>query len=308
MTEYLLEWKNVNYSIRQGFWLRPKNIISNLTLAVPKGRVLGLIGPNGAGKTTAIKLGAGLIKPDNGEVLVDGNSTLTPHSDIQVGLLTENQYIYRHLRFIEWLEMLGTLSGLSGIALKSRIKTVLEMVELEEQGGQLMKTLSKGQLQRAGIAQAFLHEPDILLLDEPMSGLDPSWRQKIHSILLDYNKKGGTVVFSSHILSDVLRLSDTIAILKSGKIQWSGNLSDLHDRKKGVQAVIQTDRLQEVKQKLQCTSVEKQTDGSFLITMDTSQKKQLLLLEHSDLLSIETLSPLYSEIEEIFNGKKTKTN
>jgi ABC-2 type transport system ATP-binding protein len=225
-----MQWKDVSFSVRHGFLMKNRAILRNINLNVSKGSVLGLVGPNGAGKTTTLKLGAGLLAPDCGSVLINGKNATDKMARTFLGLLTETQYIYPHMQLKEWLIMLAGLSGISGRSSRHRADEMLAEVELVKQKNQMMHTLSKGQLQRAGLAQALLHDPDILLLDEPMSGLDPYWRYKILNILIEYKKKGGTIVFSSHILGDVETLSDKVALLQKGKIIWSGRLKEL-DRK-----------------------------------------------------------------------------
>ncbi len=218
MTRCALEWRSVSFVVPYGFWMRPKTIIDGLELSVPEGAALGLVGPNGAGKTTTIKLGAGLIRPASGQVFINGKPSLHSRSRICLGLLTETQYIYPHLKLYEWLTMAAGLSGLTGADRNRRVCEVLEKMDLVSKANQLMRTLSKGQTQRAGIAQALIHKPSILLLDEPMSGLDPLWRYRIQEILLAFKAGGGTLLFSSHILSDVERLSDEVALIDGGRI------------------------------------------------------------------------------------------
>lgn len=307
MSEQALEWRNVTYTIRQGFWLRPVKIIDQIDLRIPKGTVTGLIGPNGAGKTTTLKLGAGLIRPDQGRVLIKGISSQKPEARQSLGLLTETQYVYPYLKLGEWLKMLGEISGLNGARLKERIRQVLDLMDLRAQSGALMHTLSKGQLQRAGIAQALLHEPEILLLDEPMSGLDPFWRYRVHQIFSDYAGQGRTILFSSHIISDVLQLSHRIAVMASGTIQWTGALTELPNMNQGIRAVIKADSAEGLAGQIRFKTIEPQQDGSIVLTLAHDQASRLYALASSGKIGIESVTPLYSSIEEIFyeNGIHT---
>lgn len=202
----------------------------------------------------------------------------------------------------EWVKMLGELSGLAGDLLKKRVQTVLEMVDLVDKSDALMRTLSKGQLQRAGIAQAFLHEPRILLLDEPMSGLDPFWRYRIQHMLSDYAKKGNTILFSSHIVSDVIQLSNQLAVMVSGKITWQGPIKEIPSINKGLRVVIHTSAPDQLKEKIAYDRLELQQDGSFILIVPPDQKRTLLALASSGLIDIESVNPLYLSIEEIFYG------
>lgn len=299
MSKNALEWQNVTYSVRQGFWMKPVRIITGFDLSVPKGSVTGLIGPNGAGKTTTIKLGAGLIRGKKGRILINGIPSHRPEARRSVGLLTENQYVYPYLKLDEWLKMLGALSGMTGHGLGNRIRQVLELVDMTEKSGALMHTLSKGQLQRAGIAQALLHEPEILLLDEPMSGLDPFWRYRVQQLLSDYAKQGRTILFSSHIISDVLQLSQRLVVMASGRIKWKGRINDIPQVNQGLRAVIFTCSPDRLKQDITYETLSPRQDGSFVLTLAPGQKKQLYALATSGVIEIESVNPVYSRIEEI---------
>ena len=299
MTEGFLEWNNVSYSIRQGFFMKPFRIIKNLDLKVSQGFSLGLVGSNGAGKTTSIKLGAGILKPDSGSVLINGKSVFSTESRECIGFLTENQYIYPHLKLSEWLRMLGTLSGMNTHYLEKRIKKLIEKFELTDKIHCLLSTLSKGQIQRTGFVQALLHKPKILMLDEPMSGLDPLWRSRIQDILLDFKKKGGTLIFSSHIMSDVARLSDKIAIIGSGRIKWQGNMNNLPESKNVYQAVFNSKDTDILKSKFQEYGIEEQPDGSYLIKLDDMGKQKFIQIAGQGLVKMVSFTPIYPDFEEM---------
>lgn len=220
-----VEWQHVSFGVRQGFWLRRKVIIDDLSLRVMQGMALGLVGPNGAGKTTTIMLGAGLLKPHAGSVKVAGKEAGDAASRRGIGYLTERPYFYPRLTLFEWLHMLGGLSRISLVERRRAVDRCLDLLDLQEQGPRQMKTLSKGQLQRAGLAQALLHDPAILLLDEPMSGLDPYWRRRFLEILKKLKRDGRTIVFSSHILSDVEKICDEAVLIDQGVVRWMDDLS-----------------------------------------------------------------------------------
>ena len=300
MTSKALLWDKVSFSVRHGFWMKPKRILDNITLDIEKGTVLGLVGPNGAGKTTTIKLGAGLIIPGSGRVLIQGNVAALSMSRKKLGLLTESQYFYPHLRLKEWLKMMGGLSGMTWTDSKKRIDDVLELVELSSYGDQMMRILSKGQLQRAGIAQALLHEPEILILDEPMSGLDPYWRHKVLNILLAYKRKGGTMVFSSHILSDVETLSDKVALLQKGKIVWNGRLKELDRKVEGYKIICYTNAPEILKKIALDNKIEKQPDGGWFFSIPSDKRADFLsLVVSNNEIKIESLSPIQEELASV---------
>ncbi|MGE0086985.1 MAG: ABC transporter ATP-binding protein [Desulfococcaceae bacterium] len=298
MDEFALLWNHVRFSIRQGFWMKKKEIVHDLTLSVPRGTVMGLVGPNGAGKTTTIKLGAGLLRPESGQVLICGNQAQDAQSRKKLALLTETQYIYPHLKLREWLTMLAGFSGLGSQKISQRIDEVLTLFELRDRSEQMMHTLSKGQLQRAGLAQTFVHEPDILLLDEPMSGLDPYWRYRVQKIFQDCKAQGKTILFSSHILLDVERLSDRIALLENGNLRWEGNISDLPRKIKGYEAVCHTDD-PGIIEKLSVQKAVHQPGGEWILSLSLSQKDALLETVRTQLLKLESLHPVQEEFEEV---------
>ena len=300
MTSKALLWDKVSFSVRHGFWMKSKRILDNITLEIEKGTVLGLVGPNGAGKTTTIKLGAGLTRPGSGKVLIQGKSAVFSISRKNLGLLTEAQYFYPHLRVKEWLEMMAGLSGMTRTDSKKRIDAVLEMVELNGYCDQMMRTLSKGQLQRAGLAQALLHEPEILILDEPMSGLDPYWRHKVLNILLAYKRKGGTMVFSSHILSDVETLSDQVALVQSGKIVWNGRLKELDRKVEGYKIICYTSAPETLEKIAEDNKIEKQPDGAWFFSIQPDKRADFLsLVASNDEIKVESLLPIQEELASV---------
>lgn len=296
-----IQWDDVNYSVPSGFWMRSQKIIEHFSLSVEKGEVIGLIGANGAGKTTAIKLGTGLLKPDSGAVRINGKPVAAREARSAIGLLTENQYVYPYLKLKEWLRLLGSLSGMSNPTLDDKIEIILEKVGLIEKKEVFMRSLSKGQTQRAGIAQAILHSPEILFLDEPMSGLDPMWRGRIQDLLIDYKKEGGTILFSSHILADVVQISDRIAVIRSGQMAWSGRLDELPENRGNYQAVFFSDRINDLLELIKPDSLVQQADKSWVITIDVSQKNNLIDLAGSGKISLESLTPVYMNVEEILS-------
>lgn len=168
-------------------------LVNDLGFSLETGRSLGFIGPNGAGKTTTIKLCTGILKPERGDVLIQGKSVSRKESKCRIGLLTEFQYAPPFLTVTEWLKTLGLLSGISSHKIQRTLPGILEEFELTSLADSQMNTLSKGQAQRTGFAQAFLNHPDILFLDEPMSGMDPLWRSKIHDRLVKFKREGGTL-------------------------------------------------------------------------------------------------------------------
>jgi len=303
-----LDWIKVSFSVRQGFWLRPKLILEGIDLSVPGGSITGLVGPNGAGKTTTIKLGAGLISPTSGQVLIQGRKASEAGAKEHLGLLTEIQYTYPHLRLREWLDMLAGLSGLKGSGRTHGVDHALDIVDLRGQADQMMGTLSKGQIQRAGLAQAFLHKPSILLLDEPMSGLDPYWRYCVQHILQGFKSGGGTILFSSHILSDVERLCDRVALIKKGCIQWTGRLADLPRETRGYEVICRVENPDLLKQIAPEGKAEALPTGEWHVSIPVDQKEEVLWLVSAGKITLESLLPIQDEIEDVIFGFSSDSN
>ena len=266
---------------------------------LPKGTTLGLVGPNGAGKTTSIKLAAGLMAPDRGSVLVNGIPAVEPDARRKLGLLTETQYIYPHLRVREWLTMLAGFSGLTGSRLRERVDAVLELMALTDRAAMMLNTLSKGPLQRGGLAQALVHEPEILLLDEPMSGLDPYWRYRLSNILKEYKASGGTLLFSSHILADVERLSDRIALIEKGRVRWIGALSEMPREVIGYEAVCRAEHPGDLSALCNGSHPERLPKGEWRVSVPIDKKEMLLHLSAQNRIALESLRPVQEEIEAV---------
>jgi ABC-2 type transport system ATP-binding protein len=212
---------------RNPWTLRVARGLEELDLDVERGKVLGLLGPNGAGKTTTLKLLTGLIKPTSGNAWLLGVPIADPRSRAALGFLPEQPYFYDYLSGIEYLELAGGLSGLSGIEAHDRAKTWLGRVGLGDRPRLRLRKYSKGMLQRLGLAAALVHDPEILILDEPMSGLDPNGRREVRELILEQHARGVTVLFSSHILSDVESVADRVAIIHRGRLVQALESHDL---------------------------------------------------------------------------------
>jgi ABC-2 type transport system ATP-binding protein len=206
-----------------GFWRkRMRRSLDNLSFQVDEGEVFGFLGPNGAGKTTTMKLLMGLIFPTSGTARVRGRSIDDVEMHREIGYLPEQPYFYDYLTARELLDYYARFSNYSAADRRERVEQFLERVGLAAAGDVQLRKFSKGMLQRAGIAQAILHDPPVVILDEPMSGLDPVGRREVRDIILDLKKQGRTIFFSTHILSDAEMLCDRVAVLAGGKLQGVG--------------------------------------------------------------------------------------
>ena len=208
-------------------YARGKKVLDNLTLTVDQGEVLGLLGPNGAGKTTTFKLLTGLIFPTSGNISIFNREITDPSVRKLIGFLPENPQFHRYLTAEELLTCYGELFSHSKNEIKEKINYVLKLVDLDDARHLLLNKFSKGMIQRIGIAQLLLNDPELLILDEPLSGLDPMGRKVVSEMLLTMKKKGKTIIFSSHILSDVESICDRVAILVRGTLVTVDTVANL---------------------------------------------------------------------------------
>jgi ABC-2 type transport system ATP-binding protein len=206
---------------------RKVEALRGVSVEVRRGEIFGFLGPNGAGKTTTIKMLMGLIAPTSGTMEIFGTKAPSPDVMTRVGFLPENPYVYPYLSAREFVTMCGRLSGMRGRALDARVVEVIGRVGMADAIDRAARALSKGMLQRVGLAAALVHDPELLVLDEPMSGLDPVGRKEVRDLIIEEKHRGRTVFFSSHILSDVEMLCDHVCILRKGEVVVSGALREL---------------------------------------------------------------------------------
>jgi len=223
-----IETNNLTHDFLTGFWRkRPVRALDDLSLSVASGEVFGLLGPNGAGKTTTFKILMGLIRPTGGTARILD----TPVQDVtmrrRIGYLPEQPYFYDYLTAREFLLYCGSLCDLPKATASQRTDELLHQVGLQDSADKQLRKFSKGMLQRAGLAQALIHDPEVLFLDEPMSGLDPLGRREVRDLIVALRNQGKTIFFSSHILTDVEAMCDRVAILNKGRLVESGKLSDI---------------------------------------------------------------------------------
>ncbi len=227
MGEALITVDGLGKVFRQGFWMRRVQAVKSVSFEVRRGDIVGFLGPNGAGKTTVIKMLTGLISPTAGKATLFGEAIPSPKAMARVGFLPENPYVYPYLTPVEFVELCGRLSGLAGKALRERTRKVLDQVGILYAADRPVRRLSKGMLQRTGLAAALVADPELLILDEPMSGLDPVGRKEVRDLIVEERRNGRTIFFSTHILSDVETMCDSVTILRKGEVVVSGKLSEL---------------------------------------------------------------------------------
>ena len=201
--------------------------VRDLDLRVEAGEVFGLLGPNGSGKSTTLKIILGLVSPTRGRTEIFGRDSTLVESREEVGFLPENPYFYKYLTGEETLRFFGRLCGLGGVSLKSRINELLELVGLTSARKRRLGTYSKGMLQRIGLAQSLIHDPKLVVLDEPTAGVDPAGSREIRDLILDLRRRGITVLLSSHLLAQAQEICDRVGILAEGVLVREGRLQEL---------------------------------------------------------------------------------
>jgi len=227
----VLSIENIHKSFSVGFIPQKKEILQGITFSVAEGEIFGYLGPNGAGKTTTLKCVLGLIFPDKGTIELFGRPHLDPRAKERLGFLPENPYFYDYLTAREFLEFYGQLFGIKRHEREARIAALLELVGMEKAAGLQLRKFSRGMLQRIGLAQALINEPSLVLLDEPLGGLDPLGRKEIRDVIIHLREEGKTVFLSSHILQDIEMICDRVAIIVGGRIMSLGRLADLISEK-----------------------------------------------------------------------------
>ncbi len=227
MAEVQLRIHNLCKTFHPGLFERPVEVLRGLDLEVMKGEIFGFLGPNGAGKTTTIKAVTGLVIPDEGEILIGGHPHDSMEAKRRIGFMAESPYLYHHLTGREYLRFSAELLGVAGGETDDRVESVIGLVSMAGKADRKMRTFSKGMLQRIALGQALLGEPELLILDEPMSGLDPIGRRDVRDIILAQREAGVTVFFSSHIIPDVETVCDRVATVIDGSIRGVGAVRDL---------------------------------------------------------------------------------
>lgn len=201
--------------------------VRDLSFKVNQGEVYGLIGPNGCGKSTTMKVMLGLLKATQGRATIFGNNSENVASRSHVGFLPENPYFYKHLTGRETLRFYGKLCGMSGSELSDRTEAMLKLTGLTHAAERRVGGYSKGMLQRVGLAQALIHEPKLLILDEPTAGVDPEGSRRIRDLILEFKQKGLTIVVTSHLLEQIQEVCDRVGIMSNGRMVKEGKLDDL---------------------------------------------------------------------------------
>ncbi len=276
---------------RPGFGLRVKRVLHGISFEVRRGEIFGFVGPNGAGKTTTLKILMGLIRATGGRATILGHDVSETDYRRHVGFLPENPYFYDFLTGREILDFYARLSGVPRARRAERVATLLEWVSLTHAADARLRTYSKGMLQRVGIAQALVHDPSVVFLDEPMSGLDPIGRVEIRNLILRLRGEGKTVFMNTHILSDVEMVCDRVAILVHGQIRWEGRVEEFQGEGERVSELVVSRMAPDVAPALECDCQAQLRGHGERIAVRLSQKHvtralQMILASGGEVLSV----------------------
>lgn len=222
-----VEVEHLTKVFKSGFSKKPVLAVRDLSLTVKRGEVYGLIGPNGCGKSTTMKVILGLLRATEGKARIFGRDSTSVASRSDVGFLPENPYFYKHLSGRETMHFYGKLCGLRGSELKDRAEEVLALAGLAQAAERRVGGYSKGMLQRVGLAQALIHRPRLLILDEPTAGVDPVGSRRIRDLILELKQRGITIVVTSHLLEQIQEVCDRVGIMSNGRMVREGTLQEL---------------------------------------------------------------------------------
>ena len=223
----IIFFQSISKTYRKGFKATPVKAVQDLTCNISSGCITGFVGPNGAGKTTTMKMIMGLVKPSCGSISIRSTDASLPKAREKVAYVSEQPYFYRHLSVSESLRFTADLLGIPGADIKGEIKRVLETVELGGKENLRIREMSKGMQQRLNMANGLLGNPELLILDEPMSGLDPPARRLFRNLFKTLGKEGKTIFFSTHVLEDIEIVCDEVIVLDKGQLRYSGKVSTL---------------------------------------------------------------------------------
>lgn len=305
MSQVIVEVQKLTKDYKTDFWKPKSRALTDVSFEVQEGSVFGLIGPNGAGKTTTIKILMGLIRATHGSVKILGHAADEIEAKRSVGYLPEAAYYYDYLKTEEVLDFYGRLFGIPAPERRRRGEELLKLVGLADRKGVQLRHFSKGMLQRIGVAQAIVNDPKIVVLDEPMSGLDPVGRKEVRDIILRLRDQGKTILFSSHILPDVEELCDHVAILVGGALKAEGSLAELvNPRIKATELVFRGSSEKEFPVEWKgAVGVRRVGNETILSSSDVSLLGDLVDWGRGERLELISIVPQKETLEDIFVEK-----
>ncbi len=309
MPETILNISNLVKDYKTGFSGKKTRVLKNVSFDVFKGEVFGFVGPNGAGKTTTFKSILGFVAPTEGSIELLGNEHSNPDVKRKIGYLPENPYFYDYLTGEELLYYMGELHGLKRKYLAEKVDELLQKVRMEHARKVQLRKYSKGMLQRIGIAQALINDPEFLILDEPMSGLDPIGRREIKDLILEEKRKGKTILLSSHMLSDVEALCDRVGIIMGGTVIKIGKIGELLKEIHTDYEMHLEGSGEEVKQSVKDLRIEMEHRAGYIVLkFDEDIKRRVLEAVTRTSAEIVSIHPLRKSLEGLFVEEAKKGN
>jgi len=304
----IIEIENLTKDYEKGFWKKKKiRALDGLTLNVESGQIFGFLGGNGAGKTTTIKILMSLIFATEGRAKILGEDISSVKMHSRIGYCPENPYFYDYLKASELMNYFGELFGFDPAKRKRKTEELLTKVGLEEKDwNRQLRKFSKGMLQRVGLAQALINEPEIVFLDEPMSGLDPIGRRQVRELIAELREKGTTVFMSTHILSDIEALCDNVAILRGGKLAATGKLDDLLNAAGEHQSFeinvkgISSEDLQREVEEIAGATINSKPSGANINVLEETDIDKVLQITREKGGKLVSVQPVKQSLEELF--------
>jgi ABC-2 type transport system ATP-binding protein len=295
----VLKINQLSKAFKTGFFPRQTVALDGVSLEVEKGEIFGLLGPNGAGKTTTIKCILSLIHADSGTIELMGHPIPSNEAMARIGFLSESPYVYDFLTGREYLKFSAKLFGMNEKVASEKADELISQFHMNQASDLILRKYSKGMLQRIGLAQALINDPDFLILDEPMSGLDPVGRKEVRDLMLSLKQKGRTLLFSSHILSDAEMICDRVAILVRGKLQTIGKLQSL--LKKIDSYEITLSNLKDFNFDGVPHQVIAQSDSQLLLRVASiAEIDSIIALSKKHQFQIDSIVPLRQTLEEVY--------
>lgn len=301
---FAIETEDLTKDYPVGFWRkRPYRALDRLTLGVESGEVFGFLGPNGAGKTTTLKLLMQLVYPTAGQARILGRPLGDLDARRRIGYLPENPYFYDNLTAEELLQYFGSLFGYGSADRRARASRLLDEVGIGAERRMQLRKYSKGMVQRVGVAQALVNDPEVVFLDEPMSGLDPLGRRDMRALILRLRDRGATVFFSSHILSDAEALCSRVAIVAGGRLATAGRLNEMAGYELRGWEVVMTGVAAERLGRLSGSAVKatEVADGRYSFELPKDGRPENFIAEMTASgASLVAVTPLHTTLEEVF--------
>lgn len=304
MATSLIHLENVTKIYNAALEKKPVTAVDGLSFSVPHGGITGFAGPNGAGKTTSIKMILGLIQPTKGSVTLMGEKAGKPQSRSAISYISEQPYFYEHLSAEETLKFVCQMKGISKANRKSEIDRVLKKVELDHRRKAKVKSFSKGMQQRLNMAQALLGAPELIIMDEPMSGLDPLGRRLFRKIFRELAESKVTVFFSTHIIEDIESLCDHVVVLSKGKLKYSGNIQELIDSSTlGIEYRLSSEQHEQLGElNSDDLAVTASSDGTVTVQATSGENTLVGKLRDNAIIPL-SINPIRRSLEEILYDK-----